>query len=370
MDQTEDEHHTWDDELGEPVDGLPMVDAVTGKKILRPRNAWILYRNAHLEKVARLPDGSRQPMAEASKVISRWWKAETREIRATYEAQAEREKAEHRHKYPHYKFQPKSKQQKQREQAAKKEAKKKTQLANKKGRTRGLTPPTFSSTQTSYMAAAWANQTANLAPTLAPPTLSPPLSLASTPLSGPSPLSSSDLEYSTSATSPMSASPSSAMGLGLLPSMTFSGQETANARVPQRTPARLPPRSKGQRYSSGSSSPSRVPSSATVTPPTPPASSPAPSASHMLSPLPWPPVPQQPSPEPDGNSPPAHSMAQDDPPFDAWLNEGAYEAVPDTTGPTAIELVCERLLVWRFVVNFALAELPTIIRYQSIHKRF
>ncbi|KAF7790476.1 hypothetical protein EIP86_001431 [Pleurotus ostreatoroseus] len=343
MDQFEDEHHIWDDDPDEPVDGLPMVDPITGKKILRPRNAWILYRNARLEQVGKLPDGSRRPMAQASKIISAWWKSETKEVKAMYELQAEREKEEHRRKYPHYKFQPKSKQQKQREQAAKKEAKKKMQLANKKGRTRGITPPTFSSTQTSYVAAALANQAAtssNLAPSLVPPTLSPPLSLASTPLSGPSPLSNSDHEssaYSTSATSPMSASPASALGLGL-PSMTFSGQEAANARVPQRTPARLPPRPKGQRHNSGSSATSRVPSSSTVNPPTPPAASPAPS--NMLSPLPWPPIQQQPTPEPEGHSPPALSTIHEEAStsFDAWLNEGAYEAVPDPSGPVSVEI--------------------------------
>ena len=143
MNHIEEDGRGWDDELPEPTDGKHLVDPITGKKILRPRNAWILYRNARLDEVERLPDGSRQPMAEASKVISRWWKDERQEVKARYELEAEKEKAEHRRKYPNYRFQPKSKQQKQKEQEAKKEAKKKMQLAAKKARGIGITPPAF-----------------------------------------------------------------------------------------------------------------------------------------------------------------------------------------------------------------------------------
>ncbi|EKM54000.1 uncharacterized protein PHACADRAFT_81332, partial [Phanerochaete carnosa HHB-10118-sp] len=75
--------------------------------ILRPRNAWILFRNEMLDRVPRLPDGSRQPMADASKIISAWWKQVSPEEKYRYELQAEQEKEEHKRKYPNYRFQPK-----------------------------------------------------------------------------------------------------------------------------------------------------------------------------------------------------------------------------------------------------------------------
>ena len=345
MEHIEEDGRNWDDELGEPVDGTHLLDPITGKKILRPRNAWILYRNARLDDVERLPDGSRQPMAEASKIISRWWKSESQEVKARYELEAEREKEEHRRKYPNYRFQPKSKQQKQREQAARREAKKKLQATKKTRSTRVISPPAFSSVQTSYVAAAIANQTVTgpQASTHPPPTLSPPLSLASTPVHGPSPISSSDQESSscsTSATSPPSASPSGA--LGLLPLMTFSGQDAANARVPHHAPARIPPRPKGQRNSSSVST-SRVPSSSTIGPATPQTPSVELAASSRLSPLPWP-AQQQPSPAPEDHSPASILSINEDPAasLDAWLNESAFETAPEVSAPLS-ELVCIRL---------------------------
>lgn len=348
MEHIEEDSRNWDDELGEPADGAHLLDPTTGKKILRPRNAWILYRNARLDDVERLPDGARQPMAEASKIISRWWKSESQEVKVRYELQAEQEKALHRQKYPNYRFQPKSKQQKQREQAARKEAKKKLQ-ANKKARGAAVPPPAFSSVQTSYVAAALANHpgAGPQASTFPPPTLSPPLSLASTPIHVPSPISSSDHEsssYSTSATSPLSASPAGA--LGLLPSMTFSGQEAANARVPQHSPARLPPRPKGQRFASSSSTRSRVPSSSTIMPSAPHTPAPDSASSSRLSPLPWHALQQQPSPGPEGNSPPPLSSIAEDPAtsLGAWLNESAFDPPSsEPSGSVAVELVCIRL---------------------------
>ncbi|KAI0696739.1 hypothetical protein BC835DRAFT_1271569, partial [Cytidiella melzeri] len=83
-----------------------MVDPATGQKIPRPRNAWILYRKTRLDDVPLLPDGSKQPMAKASSIISHWWKTEVKEVRMNFEMLAAAEKAEHKRRYPDYKYKP------------------------------------------------------------------------------------------------------------------------------------------------------------------------------------------------------------------------------------------------------------------------
>ncbi|THG95561.1 hypothetical protein EW026_g6120 [Hermanssonia centrifuga] len=325
------------EELGDPVDGEPMVDPITGKKIVRPRNAWILYRNARLGHVERLPDGSAQPMAAASKIISKWWKAESKEVKNEYELLAEREKAEHKQKYPNYRFQPKSKVQKQREQAAKKEAKNKAKAANKKNRAASATMTSFaSSVHTSYVAAALANQQATQAPMFGPGSLSPPLSLASTPITSPSPLSSFDPEPSSSSTPATSfSSPFNALDSGSFSSLDFSGQDAALSRVPQHVPPRLPPRIRGQVSTSSTAGSSTDTSSGLQLP------SPAPtSAPGGSSPLPWPTTAPQYFPESQASSPPAVPMpsAAASPPPGPWIDESLYEAVPEDSAPVSVEL--------------------------------
>ncbi|GJE97384.1 hypothetical protein PsYK624_136010 [Phanerochaete sordida] len=284
------------DELPEHVDDEHPVDPDTGKKITRPRNAWILFRNEMLDRVPRLPDGSRQPMADASKIISAWWKKATPEVKYRYELEAEKEKEEHKRKYPNYRFQPKSKMQKAKEKAAKREAAKKAQQQTKKTKTRAPTPPQVyaSAHATSYLAAALANQASlstastSLMSTYGREGPSPPLSLASTPTTTPSPFPSSDFEQgsstSTSATSAQAMpSPSDALGLGLPSPLSFDGQEEANARVPQRPPTRLPPRKKVSKIKTEIFS--RVASSSNDATR---ALTPATGTSSALSPLPWP----------------------------------------------------------------------------------
>ncbi|KAI0344788.1 hypothetical protein BDW22DRAFT_1327090, partial [Trametopsis cervina] len=83
-----------------------MVDPATGQKILRPRNAWILYRKTRLDDVPPLSDGSRAPMAKASSIISSWWKNETKDVKKKFELMAAAEKAEHKRRYPDYKYKP------------------------------------------------------------------------------------------------------------------------------------------------------------------------------------------------------------------------------------------------------------------------
>ena len=332
------------DELGEPIDGEPMIDKHTGKKILRPRNAWILYRNSRLDDVPSLPDGSRQPMADASKIISSWWKSETADMKYKFELEAEREKEEHKRKYPNYRFQPMSKAQKAQKKAESRERAKQAQQLKRKTKTRKATPPLpyTSSTHTSYLAAAVANQAQQLAQPLAVATYgaegpSPPMSLASTPATTPSPFPSSDFEQgsSTSATSVhTTSSPSNALGLGLPSKLNFGGQEEASARVPRRAPTRLPPRQKAPKVRSGTPISSRVTSSSSSIAR---ALSPATGTPTALSPLPWP-LPSQDAHE---QPPPPHYSTNSasgaiDPstaaPSRPWYPDQIYDnAAPDST---------------------------------------
>ncbi|KAF7308095.1 Silenced mating-type M-specific polypeptide Mc [Mycena kentingensis (nom. inval.)] len=66
----------------------------------RPSNAWILYR---ADKCREMPGGSQ---GTNSKVISAMWKNESAEVRAVYEAMAERAKQAHALEYPGYKYRP------------------------------------------------------------------------------------------------------------------------------------------------------------------------------------------------------------------------------------------------------------------------
>lgn len=336
-------------ELPEHVDEEQAVDPTTGKKILRPRNAWILFRNEMLERVPRLPDGSRQPMADASKIISSWWKTASPELKYKYEMEAEREKEEHKRKYPNYRFQPKSKMQKAKEKAAKREAAKKAQQQSKKVKTRAPTPPQpyASSHATSYLAAALANQSHQSAaatsyiPVYGREGPSPPLSLASTPTTTPSPFPSSDFEQgsstSTSATSAQTMpSPCDALGLALPSPLTFGGQEEANARVPQRPPTRIPPRKKGPKIKTEPSS--RVVSSSSTTAR---AQTPATGTHSALSPLPWP-LPgddaQQSTPQSRERSPSGAVLSPSAPSPHQWDVAHAYPAIPTSSDGLTADL--------------------------------
>ncbi|KAF8989227.1 putative HMG box protein, partial [Cyathus striatus] len=70
----------------------------------RPSNAFILYRRAMVKQV-KAKHGEK-PLGEISKIIGKMWKAETPEFRKKYAIMAEEEKAEHKVKYPGYRYQP------------------------------------------------------------------------------------------------------------------------------------------------------------------------------------------------------------------------------------------------------------------------
>lgn len=69
------------------------------KKILRPPNAWILYRSDKLAD-AKDSQGQRTPQAELSKHIAESWRAEPPEVKRQYERQAELRKLQHEAQYP------------------------------------------------------------------------------------------------------------------------------------------------------------------------------------------------------------------------------------------------------------------------------
>ena len=318
-----------------------MVDNTKKEKIPRPPNAWILYRKARLDDVPRAEDGSRMPMAEASKILSYWWKNETQEARTLWELEAERLKLEHKLKYPEYRFQPKSKTQKLREKAAKKEAARRAQLVRQKSKPRTSTPPQpyATSNATSYWAAAMQAQEATRYPhpisVFSADGPSPPISQAGTPHPTPSPFTTSDFEQgssSTSATSLTLPSPGSALGLALPSPLSFSGQEEASSMVPSRGPSRLPPRPRGKKLRAEASDMSvdTTSSAVTVRPNTPAANTPS-----ALSPLPWP-TSGSDAPQPQGLpqsrdvSPPSAASTSTDQFPEPWNHPNLYyPSLPD-----------------------------------------
>ncbi|KAI0785528.1 high mobility group box domain-containing protein, partial [Abortiporus biennis] len=78
----------------------------------RPRNPWILFRGDALKMYKPAEGETGQQQAQVSKEIAKMWRNASPQIRAHYEDLAEIEKAEHKAKYPDYKYQPKSKEQK------------------------------------------------------------------------------------------------------------------------------------------------------------------------------------------------------------------------------------------------------------------
>lgn len=275
----------------------PMVDPSTGQKILRPRNAWILYRKTRLNDIAPLPDGSRQPMAKASSIISSWWRNESKDIKRKFEMLAAQEKAEHKRRYPEYKYKPRTSHQIAKAKEKKKTAKKieKAKDKDKKARTRESGPSVTavsSSVHTSYIEAALAHQAASTQviqhDAAGPPhPLSPPLSLDSTPVTTPSSLLLSEFEQgsssSTATSSHTTSSPVDTLGLALSPP-TFNFQcQQITLRAPRHIPARIAPRSRGNRQVSLASTDASVQSSSVST-----MASPITTTSASLSPLSWP----------------------------------------------------------------------------------
>ena len=96
------------------------------KKIPRPPNAWILYRTDRLRqwKASRSPNDPPVKQADISRFIADRWKAEDEAIKLEYEKRAAIAKAEHKKRFPDYKYNPLSKEAKEKMRAEEREAKK------------------------------------------------------------------------------------------------------------------------------------------------------------------------------------------------------------------------------------------------------
>ncbi|RPD63730.1 HMG-box [Lentinus tigrinus ALCF2SS1-6] len=83
---------------------------VAGKpeKIPRPPNAWIIYRTDRLNewKDTRGPNDPPVKQADISRMIGTRWRFEADHVKLEYEKRAAIAKAEHKRKYPNYKYNP------------------------------------------------------------------------------------------------------------------------------------------------------------------------------------------------------------------------------------------------------------------------
>ncbi|KAI9787832.1 MAG: hypothetical protein M1816_007399 [Peltula sp. TS41687] len=85
----------------------PLCLCLPDQKIPRPRNAFMLYRQHFQASLVAQNPGLPNP--EISKIIGRQWKLEPQEVRDSWDALAEEEKARHLQQYPNYKYQPRRK---------------------------------------------------------------------------------------------------------------------------------------------------------------------------------------------------------------------------------------------------------------------
>lgn len=109
------------------------------QKIPRPPNAWILYRTDRLRewRETRSPNDPPMKQADISRFISTTWKIEPDDIKLDYEKRAAIAKAEHKKKYPDYKYNPISKEVKDKMRAEEREAKKRAREEAKAARLAG-----------------------------------------------------------------------------------------------------------------------------------------------------------------------------------------------------------------------------------------
>jgi hypothetical protein len=327
-------------------DEEPMLDPATGRKIPRPRNAWILYRKTRLNDVPLMSDGTKLSMAQASSLISQWWKTETQGVRKRFELMAAEEKAEHKRLYPDYKYKPRTTRQiaveKEKKRIAKKLQHEKDKQQKKKLK-EPSPPPLMSMAHTSYLAAALANQAARQQPQTVlqgPVGPSSPLSLSSTPVTTPSPLPLSDFEQgssSTTATSQANSSPGDTLGLSLAPTSFNFTEQKLPLRAPRHIPARIPPRAKGKRQVSAitTTTSSRVPSSSSMVVPSPAASTPPTS----LSPLAWPPSSRQQSPQNGDDKLSVDLIPHQTGPELRWDDDSSAPLLSEGSGTVTIDLV-------------------------------
>ncbi len=109
------------------------------EKIPRPPNAWIIYRTDRLRqwKAQRSPHDPPVKQADISRMIGANWKHEPDHIKLEYEKRAAIAKADHKRKYPDYKYNPMSKEAKEKMRSEEKEAKKKAREEAKAAKAAG-----------------------------------------------------------------------------------------------------------------------------------------------------------------------------------------------------------------------------------------
>ncbi|TFY71281.1 hypothetical protein EVG20_g1735 [Dentipellis fragilis] len=125
----------------------PSSSTKRGKKksdghIPRPRNAWILYRSAMINTLTPpSPDGRRRTQGEISKELAKMWANATPEVRAFYQGEAAREKAEHTARYPDYKYTPVKKEVKKRVKEQEKKRQERSVRGTRRRETRSSLEP-------------------------------------------------------------------------------------------------------------------------------------------------------------------------------------------------------------------------------------
>ncbi|KAA1475158.1 hypothetical protein DENSPDRAFT_411774 [Dentipellis sp. KUC8613] len=70
----------------------------------RPQNKWLIFRNAMMKRLPPREHGRAYTQGEISSILSKKWAARSAEEDAYYTAEAERADAEHKLKYPGYKY--------------------------------------------------------------------------------------------------------------------------------------------------------------------------------------------------------------------------------------------------------------------------
>ncbi|KAF5019277.1 hypothetical protein F66182_8730 [Fusarium sp. NRRL 66182] len=75
-----------------------------GRRIPRPRNRWILYRQAKSQEITNRNKGLTP--SELSSIIGRMWDSETPEVQAYWQRLADEEERKHRRRYPGYRYAP------------------------------------------------------------------------------------------------------------------------------------------------------------------------------------------------------------------------------------------------------------------------
>ncbi|KAL1919249.1 uncharacterized protein VTP21DRAFT_1941 [Calcarisporiella thermophila] len=81
-----------------------------GKKIPRPRNSFIIYRQERQREINNVYAGISNN--DISKIVGELWSLESDEVKEAYRALAEEEKRLHKERYPEYKYKPRKRRKK------------------------------------------------------------------------------------------------------------------------------------------------------------------------------------------------------------------------------------------------------------------